>query len=60
MEYRNLFQKDVYLHLFQEGDKFLIRKESARGSRVIGSFSNVKEALKEYHSIFKTECELGE
>lgn len=61
MLYRvKLRNEDDYLILLEKNGLYTMSVESKCGSRVIGSFSNLKEALEEFFDYFKINCELGE
>lgn len=49
-----------YLILSDKNGLYKMSVESSCGSREIGSFSNLKEALEGFYSYFKINCELGE
>lgn len=49
-----------YLTLSDKNGLYIMSVESKCGSREIGSFSNLKEALEEFFNYFKINCELGE
>ncbi len=55
-----LRNEDDYLVLSDKNGLYMMSIESRNGSRVVGSYSNLKEALEEFFDYFKINCELGE